>query len=244
MSSLGVYGTSVITAIVAQRPGKVLSIQPVDPQVLDDQLSELLATYPIAAIKLGMLANVEIVERLVEQLTKVKDQIPIVIDPVIQATAGATLLETGALPLVRESLLPLATLMTPNLPEAETLLSQNISTHEEQSACYQLAQQFGCAILLKGGHSDNPGGTITDYFAPTTTTSSKAIITLTSEKLDVPNLHGSGCHLSSAIAAGLAKGQPLIDAITSAQTHLRCSMQNYHSWENNDDSVFALGTIS
>ncbi|MEO0415810.1 MAG: hydroxymethylpyrimidine/phosphomethylpyrimidine kinase [Verrucomicrobiota bacterium] len=211
----GVYGVSAVTAVVAQRPGHVAASKAVDPELLAAQLDEVAQAFPLAAAKTGMLASAENVQVVADFFEQHAD-IPLVIDPVFKATAGASLLPDSAVDLMKQSLFPRAQLVTPNLPEFDRLGS-DLKTN----------------VLVKGGHAS--GDQITD----------KAFIDgeeyrFTRQRLKVPDLHGTGCTLSAAIAAALGMGMELIDAIDFGIDDLTHVMEHFHQWGD----TAALGRLS
>ena len=212
MSALGVYGVTAITCVVAEVPGKVSAIQAMEPSIVADQIRLLFEAYPIAAMKTGMLFSREIMEAVIGELRKVERRPALVVDPVMVATSGDALLKNDAISLYKEALFPLATLITPNLDEARVLLGQPIAdVAEMREAGRQLARQYGCAFLMKGGHLRDaiatdllvhPDGTFSEYSAPF-----------------VPGVstHGTGCTYSAAVASGLGRGLPLAEAVAEAK---------------------------
>ncbi|MCP5105075.1 MAG: bifunctional hydroxymethylpyrimidine kinase/phosphomethylpyrimidine kinase, partial [bacterium] len=151
-SAFGVYGTSVITAVTAQNRNGVTAIQPVEPGVVQKQLEAVLETYPIKAVKTGMLFSSEIIETIAAVLST-HSPIPLVIDPVFTATSGRKLLQDDAVESLKEKLFPLATLITPNIPEAEILTGEPLrNTREMERAVSRLYRKYHVPVLLKGGH--------------------------------------------------------------------------------------------
>ncbi|MFT4638953.1 MAG: hydroxymethylpyrimidine/phosphomethylpyrimidine kinase [Verrucomicrobiales bacterium] len=233
-TALGVYGLTVVTAVVAETPHHVVEIQAMSDALVASQLDVLLQTYPIAAAKTGMLPSTEQIIRLADLLGSWKKRFPaarLVVDPVIIASSGKSLITDEALATMQEMLLPLADLITPNQLESETLLGQQI--WDSSDTVRALADKFQTAVLLKGGHSDDPTTAtdllwtvdgLTEYSTPR-----------------IPNghhLHGTGCTLSAAITACLAKGHRLENAVAEAKDYLtRCMEQALH-WGD----VSALGT--
>ncbi len=212
----GVHGCTAITALTAQNPFGVSAIQTTTPQLISEQLSQVSAAFELAAIKTGMLVNVEIIERVIAWLKETELKCPLIIDPVMVATSGARLIDAEA----SEALLQLtqhATLITPNLPEAETLLGDELHTETDYlKALPTLKRITGTkAILLKGGH--NLQAMATDWFCDETGQCFK----LSMRPIENPlTTHGTGCTLSAAIAANLALGKPLLEAILIAKSYL------------------------
>lgn len=227
----GVYGLSAVTAVVAESPGSVSAVSPVDPPLLGQQLNHVRSfTKPCWAsyscIKIGMLGNADLVGVVVDFLRE-NPEVPVVVDPVIRASASAELLSPEGVKLLRNDLLPLATLVTPNLPEAEILLEEKLSP---ESAAQAIAERFGCAALVKGGHSP-ASETITDH----AWIAGKAH-EFPHPRLNLPDLHGTGCTLSSAIAARISLGNLLLDAVGGAISYLTETMNQHLRWPGSDAS--------
>jgi hydroxymethylpyrimidine/phosphomethylpyrimidine kinase len=217
----GVHGVSVITALTAQNTRGVRAVHVPPPDFLRAQIDAVFADFRIGAVKLGMLANAAVVHAVADALEQYKPP-NIVLDPVIVASSGARLLESAALDALRARLFPLATLLTPNVPEAELLLDASIADEAaaEQALAQLLALGVG-AVLLKGGHM--PGsGTLIDRFAQ-----GAARIQFSHERLPVQG-HGTGCTLASAIAASLACGASLFDACADATDYVHGALRTAH----------------
>jgi hydroxymethylpyrimidine/phosphomethylpyrimidine kinase len=216
-SAYGVFGTSALTAITAQNTLGVQAVQPVEARVLTLQIQAVLADFPVAAIKTGMLLDAE---RIAAVAAALPAGIPLVIDPVMIATSGDSLLDPAALAALR-ALLPRATLITPNLPEAAALLGQPVQNLEAAAA--QLAKLFRCAVLLKGGHDPQSlhTGEVVDVLQTPT-----ECLRLRYPYLDMGRpAHGTGCTLSAAIAAGLALGHGLSLAVLQARAYLQQALE-------------------
>ena len=215
----GYHCVTAATSLVVESPLEVSKVQTVPAELLRQQVSLLLETYPVAAIKIGLLSSPEQVFLLSEILAK--QTAPIVLDPVGISSTGTTLQEEGTAIALVNDLAPLVTLITPNLPEVETLLGGQTEKKPEDAA-RQLADKTGTSILLTGGHHGE-GLEITDTLVSKDTLSrycAPAIPNATS-------LHGTGCVLSSAISAGLGQGESLSNAIERARRYLREAMQNH-----------------
>ena len=238
MSALGVYGVTAITCVVAEVPGKVSAIQPIEPRIVAEQIRLLFEAFPIGALKTGMLYSCEIIEAVCDTLlgcAETSPLPPIVVDPVMVATSGDPLLERDAVALYRERLFPLATLITPNLDEVRTLLGRPVTTLEEMRiAGRELAATFGRAFLIKGGHLRldpaidllcSPGGSVQEYSAPFV----QGIST-----------HGTGCTYAAAITAGLAKGLALPDAVGEAKQFLARAVAHFLRWTRDGRTTDAL----
>lgn len=208
-SAHGVYGMAVVTALTAQNTHTVSGVHAVDPAFVTAQLTTLLDDILPRAIKVGMLANATIVCSVARAIAQLR--VPIVLDPVMVSTSGSALLSSDAEHALITRLLPHATLVTPNLPEAERLLGD--------TAPATWAARSGVALLLKDGH--NMGTTVRDrLFLPDGT-----LHIFESPRIDSRNTHGTGCTLSSAIAAGLALGHPLPEAVEHAHHWLATVIQ-------------------
>lgn len=225
----GVYGLSAITAIVAESPGTVSAASPVDPTLLGQQLNRVRSFIQPClvsgfCIKIGMLGNAELVRVVIDFLQENPD-FPVVIDPVIRASAGAELLSPDGVELLKSGLLPLATLVTPNLPEAEILLGEQLSPRE---AAREITERFGCSTLVKGGHAATEESVVD--FAHIDGKS----FAFPHLRLDVPDLHGTGCTLSSAIAARIAIGDGLSKAVEKGIAYLIATMSQHLHWTGSD----------
>lgn len=213
----GVFGTSAVTCVVAETPSEVRSIHPIPPANVLDQLILLFENYPIAAIKTGMLYSAEIMAGVLDILSE-NPQIPVVIDPVMLASTGDSLTDSQSRESFNEALLRRATLITPNLDEAETLGQTRLTDETSQAAAArELSAKFGTGILLKGGHLHT--AECRDIYQNGTERSD-----FVATRIDTPASHGTGCTLSAAITAGLALGKPMIEAIGDAKTFLNQSL--------------------
>ncbi|MGH7550784.1 MAG: bifunctional hydroxymethylpyrimidine kinase/phosphomethylpyrimidine kinase [Gemmatimonadota bacterium] len=218
--ALGVYGTSAITALTAQNTEGVTGIFPVDPEFVTEQVATTVRDIPPDAVKTGMLASRAVVAAVAEAADR--HRFPaLIVDPVMVATTGALLLETDAVEAVRNWLVPRATLVTPNAPEAGTLLGWTIeSTAQLASAARALVEDLGArAVLVKGG--DLPGAELLDVFYD-----GGRIELFRSTRIETTSTHGSGCALASAIAAYVARGSELLEAIRLARRWVRRAIEN------------------
>ncbi|OPZ82881.1 MAG: Hydroxymethylpyrimidine/phosphomethylpyrimidine kinase [bacterium ADurb.Bin429] len=215
----GVYGASVITALTAQNTVGVRVIHTIPCDIIAAQIDAVLEDLPIGAIKIGMLSSAEVI-RVVACHLRAHAPRPLVLDPVMVAKSGDPLLRADAISALTEELLPMATILTPNLPEAACLLGQTTRIDDVESAACALLAFGPSAVLLKGGHAES--AEVTDTLALQDGTT----LTLRHPRLDTPNTHGTGCSLSSAIAAGLAKGLPLPHAVENAITWLQGAIAN------------------
>jgi hydroxymethylpyrimidine/phosphomethylpyrimidine kinase len=213
-SALGVYGASVIVALTAQNTQGVSAIHPVPPQFVAQQMDAVFSDLKVASVKIGMLGSSELIQTVADGLQRHGAR-NIVLDPVMVAATGARLLEESAVVAVRDRLMPLTDLVTPNLLEAAALLDAPVALEEREMAVQaERLRSYGAkAVLIKGGHSSGPESI--DVFA-----ARERLRHYTSPRIDTTNTHGTGCTLSSAIAAGLAKGLPLEEAIAEAKTYV------------------------
>jgi hydroxymethylpyrimidine/phosphomethylpyrimidine kinase len=216
----GCYGLSVITALTAQNTMGVSGIHPVPVEFVRQQLRAVLGDIGADAVKVGMLFSVPLIETVAAALAEFAIA-PVVVDPVMVAQSGDRLLEADAIDTIKTQLLSLATVITPNLPEAQVLLGRTISGQDELYEAARDLAQFGCrAVLVKAGHLDGAASTDILYLAD-----AKRFVTLEGERIDTRNNHGTGCTLSSAIAAGLAQGLDLEAAARSAKTYIQRALQ-------------------
>jgi hydroxymethylpyrimidine/phosphomethylpyrimidine kinase len=210
-TAFGVYGASVITALTAQNTLGVRSFEAVSPAFVVAQLDAVLDDLEVGAIKTGMLATVGIVTAISQRLAAAA-RLPLVLDPVMVATSGDALIAPDAVEAVRRVLIPLATLLTPNLPEAARLLDTKQATSEAEIAAQAKAlHAFGCqAVLIKGGHGE--GGMAVDFLYD-----GANLQPFARPRVDTRHMHGTGCTLSAAITALLAQGAPLPEAVERAK---------------------------
>ncbi len=208
---LGVYGASVITALTAQNTRGVSAVQAVAPAFIRAQIEAVAGDLAVAAVKTGMLADAETVWTVVDAI-RAHGLHPLVVDPVMIATSGDALIADSAIAVLRDELLPLADLVTPNLPEAARLLGMGIA-YDEAEARAQAKALLALgpkAALLKGGHGD--GGSAVDLLA-----TADGIVAFERERIATRNTHGTGCTLSAAIVAHLVRGAALEDAVREAK---------------------------
>jgi hydroxymethylpyrimidine/phosphomethylpyrimidine kinase len=210
-AAFGVYGASVITALTAQNTRGVTGIHLVPADFVTAQIDAVFSDLAVKAVKIGMVAQVATIDAIVAGLTRWSPK-HIVLDPVMVATSGDRLLATDAVEALRTKLIPRASLITPNLPEAAALLDEPVALSEaaiESQGKRLLA--MGCqAVLIKGGHGQ--GTESIDYLI-----GGNGIIALAAPRIATRNTHGTGCSLSSAIAAGLAKGEDMETAVRNAK---------------------------
>lgn len=208
----GVFGTSAITAVTAQNTLGVRAVEALSPEMVIAQIEAVADDFSIAATKIGMLANAAIIKVVAAALGRYHLG-PVVIDPVMVAKGGDSLLADDAVAALRDILLPRATLITPNIPEAEALTGIRIATVADMRVAAQKLLSTGAqAVVIKGGHLDGPA---TDVYAD-----GFGIEELTAARIISTHTHGTGCTFSSAVAARLALGDPLKQAVRSAKTYV------------------------
>ena len=212
MTVNGVYAMSAITALTAQNTRGVRAIQAVTPEFLAEQLDAIFEDIPPDAVKIGMVASSAHIRVITNRLRHYNAQ-RIVVDPVMVATSGANLIQSDAVETLMHELFPLATLVTPNLPEAQVLAQMRIAHEAERRiAAKRIGDAYHCSVLLKGGHGQS---TATDWLY-----TDGEWICFEGERITNPNTHGTGCTLSSAITAHLAKGCSLVDAVQRAKAYV------------------------
>ena len=212
MTMNGVYAMTAVTALTAQNTTGVTAILEATPQFLRQQLQAVFSDIPPDSVKIGMVSSAALIETIAQCLEEYRPR-NVVVDPVMVATSGARLLNEDAVATLREKLLPLADLITPNIPEAEVLSGQTISDEEGMlQAARIIGETYHCAVLCKGGHRVSDANDLLYQ--------NGAFRWFRGRRIDNPNTHGTGCTLSSAIAANLAKGFPLADAVQRAKDYL------------------------
>ena len=212
MTMNGVYGMSAITALTAQNTTGITDIMEVSPEFLGKQLDAIFVDIPPDAIKIGMVSSKPLILEIAHKL-KTYNAKNIVIDPVMVATSGAKLMNDNAIDVLKEILFPLATLLTPNIPEAEILAQMPITSQETMGeAAKIISETYHCPVLCKGGHQIN---TANDLLYK-----DGKIQWFYGIRIDNPNTHGTGCTLSSAIAANLAKAYTLEAAIARSKSYI------------------------
>ena len=212
MTMNGVFATCAITALTAQNTLGVTGIMDVSAEFLAKELDAVFTDIPPDAVKIGMVSATSIIETIAEKLIEYKAK-NIVLDPVMVATSGAKLISDDAIYALTEKLIPLAALITPNIPEAEVLADMKITSVEDMlSASKIISEKYSCAVLCKGGHSLNDSNDLL-YSAGN-------YKWFNGKRIDNPNTHGTGCTLSSAIASNLAKGYDLETSIQRAKDYI------------------------
>ena len=217
MTMNGVYGMTAITALTAQNTTGVRAISEVTPEFLKQQLDAVFEDIFPDAVKIGMVSSSELIRVISERLIFYGAK-NIVVDPVMVATSGSKLLQDEAIDTLTAYLLPIASVVTPNIPEAEILSGMKIETVEKmQEAAEYIGKKYKCAVLLKGGHNVNDAN---DLLYKEAADSDKKLIWFNGKRIDNPNTHGTGCTLSSAIASNLAKGYELDEAVKKAKEYI------------------------
>ena len=212
MSMNGVYAMSAITALTAQNTTGVRAIQESTPEFLKQQLDAVFEDIYPDAVKIGMVSSSDLIQVIADRLRYYKAK-NVVIDPVMVATSGSSLMKTDAVQTLTRELFPLATVVTPNIPEAQVLSGLTIEGKEDMlTAASKIGTTYGCAVLLKGGHSINDANDL--LFAD------GEVYWFEGKRIDNPNTHGTGCTLSSAIAANLAKGFGLAQSVQRAKEYI------------------------
>jgi hydroxymethylpyrimidine/phosphomethylpyrimidine kinase len=205
-AALGVHGASAIACLTAQNPKRVLAVETCSPKMLRQQIEAVFEGLKPAAVKTGMLFSAENVSVVADFFKK--EKCPLVVDPIIISTSGAKLLEPETIVKLKEQLLPLATLVTPNLSEAEILFGEKIASVEQmREAARKIHSRFGCAALVKGGHLKNSKEAMDIFF------DGKTEILLSAPFVKNIRTHGTGCTYSAAICAALALGHDLPRAV-------------------------------
>jgi hydroxymethylpyrimidine/phosphomethylpyrimidine kinase len=219
-SALGCYGMSVITALTAQNTQGVRGIHTVPPGFAEEQIKAVFDDIVVDAVKIGMLFSADLIQAVARRLRQFKAK-NVVVDPVMVAQSGDKLLQDEAVEAIKEHLLPIADVLTPNLPEASVLLKRPISGFEEmKQAAADLAGFGSKSILLKAGHLAEGACNDLFYLGP-----EDRFLILEGERVDTRNNHGTGCTLSSAVASFLAKGQDLASAASSAKTYISSAIR-------------------
>ena len=220
-AALGVFGTSAITAITAQNTLGVTAVAEVPIQVISDQIDAVVTDIGVDAVKTGMLSSSEIVECVTESVEN-HELAPLVVDPVMVAATGAQLLQDDAVESVKNRLVPLATVVTPNVPEAEVLTGIEINSVDDMELVGgELVMMGAGAAVVKGGHFDDGSGRVNDVLV-----TRDGVKHITSLRIDTTSNHGTGCTFASAIAAHLAHGLDLSKSVDLAQRYVWNAMAN------------------
>ena len=218
-TALGVHGTSAITCVTAQNPRAVTGIQPIRADLVRGQIEAVFAELRPAAVKTGMLFSADLI-RVVAEFFARGSRPPLIVDPVMVATSGAVLLKPGAIRLLKERLLPLATLVTPNLDEAEILVGRKLECLADlESAAREIHRRFGCAALVKGGHLRSLPAATDVFF------DGRKMLRLVAPFVQGVSTHGTGCTYSAAITAFFARGETLPQAVVAAKRYITRAIQ-------------------
>ncbi len=218
--TLGCFGTSAVTCVTAQNPDTVQAVEALPVEIIAAQVRAVCDGFPIAAVKTGMLFSAEIIETVAEVVTEFALD-TLVVDPVMVATSGARLLREDAIVALRDRLIPRARVITPNLPEAEVLAGHAIESLDAlKGAAEEIADRFGVACALKGGHLAT-SGCVVDVLHD-----GSGQYVFETPRLTVGETHGTGCTFSAALAAELAKGGTLPDAVCSAQAFVATALRS------------------
>ena len=216
ITMLSGYAMTVITAVTAQNSVGVQAIAPLSPDMVARQIESCIGDIGVDAVKIGMLHDVGIIEAVAGALATLDEKVPIVLDPVMISTSGATLIAADAIDALRENLFRSAALITPNLPELEHLVGRKLdNTDLVRDAAVELSEAFGCAVLAKGGHT--PDARIIDILIPP----AGRAVQFDHPRIATRHTHGTGCTLSSAIATLLGHSQPLEHAVRLAGDFVR-----------------------
>lgn len=214
----GVYGTSAVTAIVAENTCRVLEIMDAAPQILQKQITAVFEDIPPDAVKVGMLPSTDLMQAAAESLKQYTPK-HIVIDPVMIAKGGCALMRQNALDTLIGSIIPLATVLTPNIPEAEEIVGKPLETAEDlRDACREIYAMGAQYVLLKGGHLNETCDAEDLLFDGT------AFLTFSAKRIPTKNTHGTGCTFSSAVTANLALGKSVPEAVAAAKEYITAAI--------------------
>lgn len=220
-AAFGVYGTSAITAITVQNTVGVTQVLALSPKLVGAQIDAVIGDIGTDALKTGMLANAAIIDMVVRKIREHRLK-NVVVDPVMVATSGDLLIQKNAVTALRSKLIPLATVATPNIPEAEELTGMKLRSSEEiREAAMSISQMGAKSVVIKGGHLDGPA---VDLFYD-----GKKFIALSAPRIRTKNTHGTGCTFSAAIAASLAKGEKIDSAVALAKKFITRAIQSSFS---------------
>ena len=237
-AAFGVHSTCAITCLTAQNPKRVLAVEPCSPEMLRQQLQAVFEELKPAAVKTGMLfsaQNISVVANFLRNSKFKTNNLKLIVDPVMVSTSGARLLEPAGEKSLREKLLPLATLVTPNLDEAEILAERNISSPEDlRAAARKIHLRFGCAVLVKGGHLKKCRDAMDVFF------DGKTELLLSAPFVKGVSTHGTGCTYSAAICAALALGHDLPQAVEIGKNFITAAIADSYRI----GKFFALGQVS
>lgn len=209
---LKTYGMSVITSVLAQNTTGVQNVHHQPIEMIENQINSVISDIPVDAFKTGMIANIEMMQLLERKIPEINA--PYVMDPVMVATSGDSLIDAEARDFLRDRLMPFAKIVTPNIPEAESLIGTQIKTIDDmKKAALAIVKEYGASsALVKGGHlNDEAVDVLYD---------GNSIHTFSSDRIDTKNTHGTGCTLSAAITTYLAEGLPLYEAVEKSKTYI------------------------
>ncbi|VTR99791.1 bifunctional hydroxymethylpyrimidine kinase/phosphomethylpyrimidine kinase [Tuwongella immobilis] len=237
VSILGGFGMTAITALTAQNTTGVFGVLPIDPAFVIQQIDVCLSDIGFDAVKTGMLASVPLIEAIADALQRQVTQ-PVVVDPVMIAKSGAPLLADDAVGAVIRRMVPLATMLTPNLHEAERLTGRTIRTPDQIREAAQALLDLGAkAVVIKAGHRPE--------FEQDCFTDGRDWLTLPTKRIDTTRTHGTGCIFASAIATGLAQRMPLVDAVNRAKRFIQRAIEQalpFGAGRSPADPIAAIGT--
>ena len=226
ISAMGGFGLNALTSIVSETPGIVSQVRLMDADFIADQMRVLFDGFPIAAAKTGMLGGKEQVQAVAETWKqRGHGRIPLVVDPVMVATSGGRLLADEAVRTLIEELLPMATLITPNMDEARVLWDREVATLEDMEACArELSTRFGTSVLVKGGHLSGEAADVLCH--------ENAISWHTAPRTAGVHTHGTGCTFSAAIATCLARGLAVPEAVAEAKAFVSRAIAQHFAWQS------------
>jgi hydroxymethylpyrimidine/phosphomethylpyrimidine kinase len=228
-TALGCYGLTALTGVVAEVPAKVERIQNLEPEIITAQIEVLARSFPIRAMKTGMLGGRVQIEAVLLGLKSLGTEVPLVVDPVMIATSGRRLLDEDAAELLTLGLFPRAALITPNLDEAGALTGATLTTQTDMEQCArELAAQHGCAVLVKGGHlAGDPWDVLVEQ---------DEVTWFEGRRHSGVHTHGTGCTLSAAIVAGLCHGLSLREAVGQAKRFAAAAVEQHHRWQKDPEA--------
>lgn len=232
-TALGCYGLTALTSVVAEVPAKVEAIQNLDPAIVTAQIEVLAHSFPIRAVKTGMLGGHAQIAAVLRGLQALPATLPLVVDPVMISTSGARLLDDDGMELLTTGLFARALVITPNLDEAAALMGARPTSKKEMEQCArELVSQYHCAVLLKGGHLE---GDASDLLAE-----KGGLTWFEGRRQEGMHTHGTGCTLSAAITAGLGQGLSLGDAVGRAKRFTAAAIAQHFRWGQGAATVDAL----
>lgn len=243
VSAMGCYAASAITAVTVQNTIGVQAVHPVPLDILEGQIDAVLSDIGADAVKIGMLHSAEVVNLVADKLQQYGIR-NVVLDPVMVSTSGHRLIEETAVEVIKERLIPLARVLTPNVPEAEILIGRKIAGEGDfKDVAEELAGRYNVSVFLKAGHLSEE--TLTDYFY---NVEENSLTLLPSRRIHTRNTHGTGCTLSSALAAALARGEELTAAARSAKAYIEQAVISGSEYEIGHghgpvDHFFALRSL-